>query len=816
MANEPNDQFENLLREVREEPLDTAAFEQARDRVWSSLSTATASGLCAGFRASFAAYSAGALDPAKRMLLEDHLSRCAECRQALHGTPAAGHTEPRVIAIRSRPRVFWKPYAAAAGLALAMLYLGRDPLDRALAASGPRATVETVAGEVHLLNGKAARPGTQLDEAEAIRTGGGSHAVLRLRDGSRVEMNERTQLALRAAWSGLSIRLDRGDILMEAAKQRRGHLRVIANDTLASVKGTVFAVSSGSGGSVVSVVEGSVAVEHGSSSRLLSRGEQDGSAAPRAGGVPVAIAWSENAEKYVALLTDLAHIEKQIASIDTGTRTESKLAAYLPAGSTIYAAIPNASSAIEQALAMVEQRARESATLREWWDSAGGRAIRAHLVGLQTISPLLGDEMVFVLAPDPTRAGGDMPVVLAEMKSDAAAIDRALQQLAAGGTFKASWRASNGILVIADTPAKLAAIAPKLGTGSTGAFAADIRARYQRGVGILIGYDVEAIVASRALSAAAGTLGMDGARRLFLEQRSATQNEASLRFQGARQGIASWLAAPGAGGSADYISSDAVFAASASTRNPRQAFDELVNRVAATDVKFATELRDFETKTGINVSADIAASLGTDFSFAVETPTVPIPGWIAVIEAVRPGSLDTTAQRIIDAFNQQLSTDKQSMRLTLSREAVNGRSWTSVKSAGSTMALHWTQDAGYLVLSTDRAIATRAIAIRGAGSGLTRSASFRQQLPEGSGAHHSAFFWVNTKGALSGLLPAGQNTALRSLLDSRDPVLVTIDGETEQIRAASRTRLTSLVLDLILAAGAGNQTAATQHARTAD
>jgi hypothetical protein len=67
--------------------------------------------------------------------------------------------------------------------------------------------------------------------------------------------------------------------------------------------------------------------------------------------------------------------------------------------------------------------------------------------------------------------------------------------------------------------------------------------------------------------------------------------------------------------------------------------------------------------------------------------------------------------------------------------------------------------------------------------------------------HHSGFFWVNTDGILADLGGLVQSPALKGLMDSRDPLLIVLDGETERIRAASRNRLTSLILEAMLLHG---------------
>ena len=143
-----------------------------------------------------------------------------------------------------------------------------------LASGGPRATVVSAERGVYRVAAGSLDAGAAIGERESIRTGPGAHAVLRLTDGSMVDVNERTELFVTAAWSGQAIHLQRGDIIVKAAKQRRGHLRVLTHDSVASVKGTVFAVSAGMGGSVVSVVEGSVAVNHPGREVLLKPGQQ--------------------------------------------------------------------------------------------------------------------------------------------------------------------------------------------------------------------------------------------------------------------------------------------------------------------------------------------------------------------------------------------------------------------------------------------------------------------------------------------------------------------------------------------------------------
>ena len=100
--------------------------------------------------------------------------------------------------------------------------------------------------------------------------------------------------------------------------------------------------------------------------------------------------------------------------------------------------------------------------------------------------------------------------------------------------------------------------------------------------------------------------------------------------------------------------------------------------------------------------------------------------------------------------------------------------------------------------ASNRGAATRAIATRSGGASLVWSTAFLQQLPSSAGLHPSAFVWLNTKGALQGLEALVPNATLQKLIAEKDPILVVFSGTTEQIHAASRTRLTGLILDVMM------------------
>jgi len=226
------DRLEKALQEMRQEDVDAGTLEAARARVWNEMTNAAGAG-CAEFRPDLRAYLTGAIGGSRRVLLEDHLGRCPSCRARWPRRRAKGEWSPCRKGLL--PLDAMGALAAAAVLVLSILYLGRDAIDAMMAPGGPRATVVAADGGSTACPGSA-QSGASISEKELVRTGPGAHAVLRLADGSMVDVNERTELFVTSAWSGRAIHLQRGDINVQAAKQRRGYLRVLTRDSIASVK----------------------------------------------------------------------------------------------------------------------------------------------------------------------------------------------------------------------------------------------------------------------------------------------------------------------------------------------------------------------------------------------------------------------------------------------------------------------------------------------------------------------------------------------------------------------------------------------------
>jgi uncharacterized protein (TIGR03435 family) len=167
-----------------------------------------------------------------------------------------------------------------------------------------------------------------------VRSNSGAGAVLALADGSRIEMRSYSELSLDRADDGVRIRLASGGIIVNAAKQRTGHLYVQTKDMTVSVVSTVFVVNADDAGSRVGVIEGEVRVQQGATDKNLLPGDQVATS-PAMAPAPITeeIAWSRNAEQHRALLQQsaVAPPAVQSSAVSAETRPAFDLISIRPA-----------------------------------------------------------------------------------------------------------------------------------------------------------------------------------------------------------------------------------------------------------------------------------------------------------------------------------------------------------------------------------------------------------------------------------------------------------------------------------------------------
>jgi hypothetical protein len=270
--------------------------------------------------------------------------------------------------------------------------------------------------------------------------------------------------------------------------------------------------------------------------------------------------------------------------------------------------------------------------------------------------------------------------------------------------------------------------------------------------------------------------------------------------------MGSWLADAGSGGAAEYLPADALVAGYVSTREPLQLFEELTAQITRSEPDFERGLATMDEKLGAGFIQNLTAALGTESALALTGFSTSGPTWVLATMANNPLVIDSSLRKLVDAFNAELGPDEQDKRIVLGQESAGGRTWNTMKPGGLPLSIVWTYDRGYMVAGSDRGVAERAIATRNGGSPLVWSPEFLAQLPSSAGLHPSAFAWLNAKGAL-GMLATMASPALGEIVAGEDPILVVFDGTSEQIHAASRTRVSGLIMNLMLLEGLGRSPA---------
>jgi len=672
------------------------------------------------------------------------------------------------------------------------------------------ATVQAAEGQVYQIadtQTAAVANGAKLQQNEKVRTAKDGRAVVRLGDGSLIEMKDRSELYLTKAGKHTTIHLSRGNIVVEAAKQKDVQLFVESGDSLVSVTGTVFSVNNGTKGSRISVIEGEVNLNHAGSDRVLRPGEQV-TTNPAISTIPVKdeVAWSRNADRYAAVLNGLASVKDALKKVQQpGVRTSTHLLDLMPENTVVYAALPNFADTIVQSHRVIQERISQNAALRQWWEKEqAGRAQNMDQVveTIRQFGSYLGDEIAVSVSIDDQGRPSD-PLVLAELKNSQGFRQFLEQEIAKYASDKKGrpeiqfvenpmtavpqsddkreklyvWIQEN-LLVASPKLQQLQGVGTALSSGNvTGFTATPFRNRiaqvYQEGAGLVVAANLEKVVAATKAERTKGPnadkqesalnqLGILSVKYFVLDQKDTngkTHTQASLSFNDANRGIPSWLAAPGPMGSLEYISPDANVVAGFVVKNPATLVDDLLNVLSTVSPELRKNLDKLQSDHGLNIRDDIAAPLGGEFAFAIDGPILPTPSWKMVFEVNDPAHLQLTLERVVGEVNKQAAYFGKS-GLTWEKADLGGRTYYTLRSNDfGLVEVNYTYANGYLIVGPSRALVQRALTARDNGLSLLRSAKFTAGLPADGNANFSAVFYHN----IAGLVPAGVATAAQNL-----------------------------------------------------
>jgi hypothetical protein len=845
--------FDRLLSEIRNEHVDEQVISRASERVWSSITSTPTADLsvhtlrsCEDFQALIPGYLDKNLPEARRLLFEDHVHQCVACRHTVEQA-RSGELQPVWQMAKTAPRGFpvWRWALGASSVlvvAVASLALvnGLFPGQHAV-----RGAVQNVDGSLYAVSDEQVRvipAGHQIRNGDEIRTAKGSNAVVRLLDGSLVEMDERSDLSVSRGWKGTTIRLDGGHIIVQAAEQRTGRLYVATDDCLVSVKGTIFSVKHGTKGSRVAVIEGVVRVSYGEQAIELHAGDEQTSSAS-VSKVPIKdeITWSRNSAKYLALLGDFAVLQKQFEAIPgPGLRYSSDLLPYVPDHTAVYAAIPNLAPTLAEASQLFRDRLQQSPALRSWWqEQQHGRGPKLEEVidQLKTFSGYLGDEIVFAVDKDGSTYSA--PVVLAKVRQAGleAFLQREMKRLPTDRTQAAlqivrdPWAVSpsqgrpflvyvnNDVLVASPDVAELQRAATRMQRSSPSHFVEtplyqQVLRSYQQGAGWLFCADMEQIVAHNVQDGSNNQLppGIGDVRYLMMERREVggkTDNRAALTFTSERRGVASWLAAPASMGALEFISPDASMVNAVVIKNPRSIMEELFQIIGSSEPKFPSELSEFEAKTGVSVLDDITAPLGGEVTIAFDGPVLPTPRWKTVFEVYDPATLQATIAKLVDSFNREANHPDGSLQLA--KQQVGSQTYYTLRNQKHpNFEVDYTYVDSYLIAAPDIPTLSRAILDRQAGNTLTHSPTFQALLPSDGYTNFSAIFYHNIGPVVGplveqikavGTLTAQQQQSIATLQANTAPGLIYVYGEPERIVVASNTGFMGFDLGTLMTMG---------------
>ena len=165
--------------------------------------------------------------------------------------------------------------------------------------------------------------------------------------------------------------------------------------------------------------------------------------------------------------------------------------------------------------------------------------------------------------------------------------------------------------------------------------------------------------------------------------------------------------------------------------------------------------------------------------------------WKLAIEVFDPNRFQATLQKVVEAYNRE-AAKSGGAPLRTAHEVAEGRTYYTIAwgNPNPLTEAHYTLADGYLIAAPSRALVTKALQVKTAGTSITHSTRFVSMVPRDRYMNFSALIYQNlgsTLAPIAGLLgsfvPAGNAAQSRMLqnLGNMKPLLIAAYGEPDRI-----------------------------------
>jgi type II secretory pathway pseudopilin PulG len=487
--------------------------------------------------------------------------------------------------------------------------------------------------------------------------------------------------------------------------------------------------------------------------------------------------WLEDAAKNPEFMNAVNHLSERLANElqYPAMRTQSHILPRLSDSTAFYMAFPNYGQTLHQAQQIFQEELRNSPAMQDFLRKnkldKDEPKLEDALEKLYEFSEYLGDEVVLTGSLRGKEPSGVMIAEIRKpgLKSFLENVSRELEPAAKeplrildpqqlqSATDKPGQAPAvlirQDMIVVGFNTATLREFNAQLerGAGSftNTALGKRLTQSYQAGTGMLAAADLEDLLRlvpqnppqTRDMLEKTGFAEMKYA---MMDSRLSGKNattQMELVFNGPRRGVASWLAAPAALGSLDFMSPKSYVAEAFRLKPLTQVFDDIVELAGPNALAMLPQM---EAQFNVNLKQDILSKLNGEIAFEMQARPIS-PGGTASAHVMEPPKFKFILGTSDGAGLQQVLKRLMAQSPMQPEEHVeNGVTFyaLSIPSAGGAMTeINYFFLDGYLVIASSRELAQEALQLHRSGASLAHSS---QVAGQGQPVKASAMAYQNS------------------------------------------------------------------------